>query len=97
MGDTTNTAEKIGVEILCGETRTDPALKIYTVELSVPKKGIWRETVGSEADLRTFLKGVRAGAGMAGGTVELTEIPMNPSFILAKPSGVEADDADIPF
>lgn len=42
-------------------------------------KGVWDEGFGSEAELRAFLTGVRAGCGMLGVHIVDPEIPRNPS------------------
>jgi hypothetical protein len=54
----------------------DPELHIFRIELFNPK-AIWREAWGSEAELRAFIKGLEAGAGMLGYFLPHIEIPMN--------------------
>jgi len=51
-------------EIKPVETKTDPAIRVYCVELTADKAGAWRETFGSREALEAFIRGLQAGASM---------------------------------
>lgn len=67
---------KITIERI--RVQTDPKIDIFEVTLST--NGEWKETYGSEAELRAFLRGVKAGAFEAGWVrFEEPEIPREPT------------------
>ena len=58
----------------------EPPHDLFCVEMT-HEQGLWRETLGSEADLEIFLKGLVAGAGMMDGRIEFGEIPQEAKLL----------------
>ncbi|MEK7602073.1 MAG: hypothetical protein AAB472_01115 [Patescibacteria group bacterium] len=73
-------AKKIKVKIVRVRAMIDPQHDLFNVEI-VSTTGEWRETVGSEADLRLLLKGIEAGAAMVGGHATIGDIPTEPLLL----------------
>ncbi len=51
---------------------------VFPVTLET-KRGVWDETLRSEHDLVTFLRGVEAGCAMLGTIISLPEVPRQPT------------------
>jgi hypothetical protein len=62
------------ISLLPVKAGNDPSITIYEVELEQAGK-IWRETFGSEESLNSFVLGLRAAIGVAGGYLEMPTIP----------------------
>ncbi len=73
-----------------------PVLDVFNLEL-LNSTGAWGESFGSESDLRLFLKGVRAGAEMAGAMFKEPEIPMKASVRLDRARSEGDEDDKVPF
>ena len=108
MGGGTGGSEGMGksetglkVSIIKYEVPLDPPIDVFNVVLE-NQNGTWHETLPSEETLRTFLRGVQAGAEMAGGVFfPNTEIPQNaeqlPEKILSKYLEHTRGRDDLPF
>lgn len=57
----------------------DPSVDVFNVEIEQNHPpGIWKHSAGSEAELKEFLEGVRAGASIMGMFVGIPDIPSQP-------------------
>lgn len=77
------------------EVALDPAVCVFNVVLQT-EGGTWNETWPTEAELRSFLRGVRAACEMLGVIFHEPEIPEETTSILSENHPVP-DDSSIPF
>jgi hypothetical protein len=60
----------------------NPPADIFGIEIESPQ-GTWKESFGSENDLRIFLRGVTAALGLYGIYISSPEIPMNAEYVIS--------------
>lgn len=75
-------ANSIKIEINRIRINLDPIHDVFNIVIN-GDDGEWRHTAGSEANIRTFLEGVRAGIAVMGGRLkEPIFVPRQPTSIV---------------
>jgi hypothetical protein len=62
------------IEIQRHKVCLDPSVDVLHVSVAT-KKGLWRETYGSEAEVRAFVRGARAAGSMLGALIMDPGVP----------------------